>query len=371
MQNNIYQRLGLNAVINAAGKMTALGGSAQASEVAAAQADAAQWHVDLQALRDRAGERIAKYTGAEAGCVSTGAAAGIAIAVAACITGTRLDRIIRLPDSSGLVNRVVLQAGHDVHFGASVEQMIRLGGGAPVSIGWANSVPFELLESALGDGTGTAAFLFVQSHHSIQEQMIALDDCVRACHRRSVPVIVDAAAEEDLQCYIATGADLVTYSGGKAIGGPTAGFICGRRDLIEACELQTRGIARAMKVGKEQIAGLLVALERYVSRDQSVETARRSQLVGEIIRSLTTVDGLSATLMADEAGRGIERIALALTRGNLRDFVRFLAEGSPSIRTRNHHIDDGIVLIDPREITVQHVPAIVARIQAFFATQRK
>ena len=395
MADNIYQRLGLTAVINAAGKMTALGGSAQADNVAEAQAAAAQWHVDLQALRDRAGERIAQFTGAEAGCVTTGAAAGIAVSVAACITGTRLDRVLRLPDSSGLTNRVLLQAGHDVHFGASVAQMIRLGGGVPVIFGWANLVPHELLESALASGTGNvasgnvasgnvasgneasgnvasgnAALVYVQSHHSVQEQMISLPDCIQACHRWNVPVIVDAAAEEDLQRYIAAGADLVTYSGGKAIGGPTVGFICGRRDLIDACELQTRGIARAMKVGKEQIVGLLVALQAYAARDIAQETARRSQLVGNLLGGLANIHGLRAFMQPDEAGRGINRVALAPTGHNgaeLRDLVRYLAAGSPSIRTRNHHIDDGFVLIDPREITAAHVPVIAARIAAFFA----
>ena len=390
MSDNIYQRLGLQAVINGAGKMTALGGTAQGDEVAAAQAEAARWHVDLQALRDRAGERIAHHTGAEAACVTTGAAAGIAIAVAGCITGTHLDRVVRLPDSTGLVNRVLLQAGHDVHFGAAVTQMIRLGGGRPVTLGWANLVPRELLDTALDDAGGTAALVYVQSHHSIQEQMIPLADCVRACHGRNVPVIVDAAAEEDLQRYISAGADLVTYSGGKAIGGPTAGFICGRRDLIAACELQSRGIARAMKVGKEQIAGLLVALDIYAARDQAAEHARRSGLVGDLISALARIDGLQAHVQPDEAGRGIDRVALAVgaapRTGNsstgdsaggtgnvaaLRELVRFLAAGAPGIRTRNHHIDDGFVLIDPREINAGQVPIIIARIAAFFAEGRK
>ena len=368
MTENIYQRWGLTPVINAAGKLTAFGGTAQSDHVAAAQADAAQWHVDMQALRDRAGERIAQCTGAEAGCVTAGAAAGIAIAVAACITGTRLDRIVRLPDSDGLVNRVLLQAGHDIHFGAPLTQMIRLGGGRPVALGWTNLVPAELLDTALSDHAGNAAFVYVQSHHSIQEQMIALADCVLACHRCNVPVIVDAAAEDDLHRYIDAGADLVIYSGGKAIGGPTAGFICGRKDLIDACESQTRGIARAMKVGKEQIAGLLVALETYCARDQTAEAARRAGLVGGLIDALAGIPGLTVARKPDAAGRDIERVAVAVhDRATLLELVRFLAAGTPGIRTRNHHLDDGYVLIDPREIRAEHVTVIAARITAFFA----
>src|SRR4029079_11666567 len=128
--------------------------------------------------------------------------------------------------------------------------------------GWANSVPKTLLDDALVAHADVVAMVYVQSHHAVQEQMVSLADCLSAAHPHHVPVIVDAAAEEDLRRYVELGADLVTYSGGKAIGGPTVGFVAARGNLIDACELQQRGIARAMKVGKEAIVGLLVALEQ-------------------------------------------------------------------------------------------------------------
>jgi D-glucosaminate-6-phosphate ammonia-lyase len=131
MTDSIYRRFGLEPVINAAGKLTALGGTAQADEIAQAQTAAAQAHIDIDALRARAGALIAHHTGAEAATVTTGAAAGLAISVAACITGTSLERVLRIPNADGLSRRVLLQAGHDVNFGASVAQMICLGGGQP------------------------------------------------------------------------------------------------------------------------------------------------------------------------------------------------------------------------------------------------
>src|SRR5512147_1321697 len=158
--------------------MTALGGTAQSDAVARAQADAARSHVDIETLRRRAGELVAHYTGAEAASITPGAAAGIAIAVAACITGTHLDRVLRVPDTDGLRRRVVLQAGHDINFGTSVRQMIQLGGGRAETIGWANSVPKTLLDDALKNHDDIVAVLFVQSHHSVQEQMISLQDCI-------------------------------------------------------------------------------------------------------------------------------------------------------------------------------------------------
>jgi L-seryl-tRNA(Ser) seleniumtransferase/D-glucosaminate-6-phosphate ammonia-lyase len=359
MDGSIYRRFGLEPVINAAGKMTALGGTAQSDEVAQAQAAAARAHIDIEALRKRAGELIAQHSGAQAASVTTGAAAGIAISVAACITGAVLERVVRLPDSDGWSRRVLLQAGHDVNFGAAVTQMICLGGGR------AHIVESTMLDEALR-ANDVVALLFVQSHHSAQQNIAPLDVCIAACHRRQIPVIVDAAAEEDLQRYIAAGADLVTYSGGKAFGGPTVGFIAGRRDLIEACELQQRGIARAMKVGKEQIIGLLVALERYVERDEVAEAARRNALVGQMLSGLHGVAGLKTSRKADEAGRGIDRVALERSDGgDIRELARYLAAGTPSIRLRNHHLA-GMALIDPREIDSHQAQHIVERVRAFF-----
>src|SRR5262245_21963500 len=157
--DDIYRRFGLEPVINAAGKMTALGGTAQADEIAEAQANAARRHIDIETLRKRAGELIARHTGAQAASITTGAAAGIAISVAACITGSDHERIVRLPDSDGWSRRVLLQAGHDVNFGAAVTQMICLGGGRAHVI--ASSQLTESLQAP-----DVVALLFVQSHHS-------------------------------------------------------------------------------------------------------------------------------------------------------------------------------------------------------------
>ena len=366
----IYERFGVTPVINAAGKLTALGGTAQHQDVAQAQAAAARSHVDLAELRARAGELIAAYTGAEAASVTTGAAAGVAITVAAVVAGADPERVARLPDSDGWPNRVLIQGGHWVNFGAPVEQMVRLGGGRPEMVGSAQSVPEELLELALGDDPPAAALMYVQSHHSEQEQMVSLDRCIELAHARDVPVLVDAAAEEDLRRYIALGVDLVTYSGGKAFGGPTVGFIAGRRDLVEACEAQTRGIARPMKVGKEQIVGLLAALERYDANDEAAELERRRRVNATILAALDGIDAVDASIRMDEAGRPIERIALRAVNEAFdpRDLVAFLASGSPSIRMRNHHLDQGIAQLDPREVTEQQATVIAARLREFFAS---
>ena len=346
---NPYSSAGVSTVINAAGKMTALGGTAQNAAVAQAQADAARAHVDLAELRAAAGVRIARSTGAQAASVTPGAAAGIAIGIAAILTGNDIDKVRRVPDVDG-PSEVLIQHGHDINFGADVTQMIRMGGGNPVVFGSAERVTESDLD--LATSAQTAAIVYVKSHHCTQENRLPLETLVG----RGVPVLVDAAADGDLRTYIGAGADLVTYSGGKAIGGPTSGFITGNAALIEACELQQRGIARAMKVGKEQIMGLLTALDS--------EGAEASDVLGKL------QDGLAAfadvSIVDDRAGRPIQRIALRLPDAELKALVQFLRDGEPSIRTRNHQLAEGYVLFDPREVSVGQVPAIIDRVREFF-----
>ncbi len=339
-------------VINAAGKLTALGGSTQSEAVANAQAKAARQQVDLAALRALAGRQIAELTGAEAACVTTGAAAGITISVAALVCGSDDEKVQSLP-LTGQEHPVLLQAGHAINFGASVEQMIRLGGGIPLLLGERTSVPQDALVDALDSDIPVTAFLYVQSHHCVQENMIGLARCIELCRSRQVPVIIDAAAEEDLEYYIAAGADLVTYSGGKAFGGPTTGFIAGRSELIENCERQFQGIARTMKVGKEGIMGLLQALQEYRAMDHGMRHRQLDRINALLLERIEAHPHLIAEAKADEAGRSFSRIAVRLSdhEGNIRDLVRFLKNHRPSIRTRNHHLHQGYLLIDPRELS--------------------
>ncbi len=349
---------GLTAVINAAGKLTALGGSAQTANIAESQALMAQQHVDLAELRNLAAQRIA-----EPACITTGAAAGTAISVAGLITGMNLDLVSQLPGTEQ-EHYVLLQAGHNINFGAPIEQMLRLGGGLPWVLGSTNNVTERLLIDTL-EREEFLALLYVQSHHCVQSNQISLARCVEICHQYNTPVIVDAAAEEDLRRYIATGADLVTYSGGKALGGPTSGFIVGRRDLIAACELQFQGIARTMKVGKEAIVGLLAAMEHYVTESDSVRAARFAENNRLLMEKLEGCSHLHTRRQADEAGRPFERIAVSPVDGDVRDLVNYLRGDTPSIRTRNHHIDEGYLLIDPREMNQVQVTIVAERLKAY------
>lgn len=361
----IYQELGLQRIINASGRMTALGVSVAADETAEALKEASKNFVDIAALIDAAGVKIASYTGGADACPTAGAAAGIAIAVAGCIAKGSIAITQRLPNSDGLPNEIIIQKGHAINFGAPVPQMIALGGGRPVEIGFSNNTHEANLSEMISENT--AALMYVKSHHCVQKGMLSLETMVEVGKSAGIPVIVDAAAEEDLRRYIDTGADLVIYSGSKAIEGPVSGFITGDADLIASCKMQYYGIGRPMKIGKEGIIGLLKALELYAKKD--VDAVRERELEKlELIRSqLEPINGLTCTIQQDPAGRAIDRLRIGVdpevTGMDIVELVKQLSEGDISIRTRNHLVNLGMLEIDPRPLLDGDAQAIVEKIK--------
>lgn len=342
----------LPRIINAAGHLSSLGGGVSHPGLARAIASAVEHvlmrPVDMAALKDRASVAIAAATGAEAGCVTTGAAAGIALSVAACVAGPMKEMVQQLPDIAR--KPVVLQHGHDIDFGAPVAQMIRIGGGTVVIAGSPARVTAGDVERALA---WAAALVFVQSHHVQAPHRLPLAVCLELAHAQGIPVIVDAAAEEDLRAYIAAGADLVIYSGGKALGGlSSSGFVAGRRELVAAVRAQERGLGRAMKVGPEQVVSVILALDAYgreVHDDGAILAALQEGLAG--------VEGAAFALADDEAGRAIRR--LEVRTPDAPRVVAALREGEPPIYVRAHHAGEGRFAIDPRNVALDDVPVIV------------
>lgn len=370
----IHDELGLPTAVNANGKMTALGGSTLSEDVIAAMGEAARSHVDMDRLLQTAGRELARAAGTEDACPTTGAAAGIAIAVAALVAGTDVGRVERLPDPGGAPHEVVLPKGHAVHFGAPVRQMIALGGGRPVEAGSVNKARPEHLAAAVNDRT--AALLYVQSHHTAGKGTASLAETVAVGRAHGVPVIVDAAAEEDLRAWPATGADLVVYSGGKAVGGPTSGMICGPARLITACRAQYGGIARPMKVGKETVLGLLRAVREHAARaaDAPAEGERQRTRMAALAERLDALPGLAAEVARDEAGRNIHRARLTVDPAAAgRDAAALAAElaaGDPPIFLRDHHAAQGRLAIDPRSLTADEESLLERRLTELLAGPR-
>lgn len=365
-KETIYQRLGLRRAINAAGKMTALGGSAVAPEVAQAMAEAGQDYVDIAELLRVAGERVAEATGAEAGFVTSSASAGVVLGTAACVARGDPARTESLPHPPGPPHRIIIQRGHSVHYGASILQMMAMAGAEVVEIGNTNRTLLHQLSSALDERT--AGVMFVISHHTVQSGMLPLETVIELAHAESVPVVVDAGAELDLRKYIAAGADLVIYSGQKGIEGPASGLVAGKERWVAACAQQNSGIGRAMKIGKEGIVGALVALQRALARDEAREADAQAAAAQLMAVQLTGLPGAIARVVTDPV-RPISRVRVTVEAGVARltgrELVGKLEAHDPSIRTRNHALEHGSFEIDFRTLRDGEAEQIVAALKQY------
>ncbi|MFS0780411.1 DgaE family pyridoxal phosphate-dependent ammonia lyase [Bacillus sp. 1P06AnD] len=367
----IFKEMGLRQVINASGKMTALGATAVNDVIAEALKNGAQEYVIMDELMVKAGEDIAGHTGAEDGCPTGGAAAGIAISVAAVIAGEDLSLIERLPASEGLKNEIIIQKGHLIHFGGNIGQMITLGGGMVKEVGCANEVLLEHIEGAINERT--AALFYVKSHHAIQKGMVAVEKMLEIAERHQLPLIVDGAAESDFRQFTEMGVPIAIYSGGKALGGPTCGFISGDSRYMEACRKQYKGIGRAMKVGKEDIAALLMALDHY--DEQGMPEDEQKKKMESLCMKLENVPGIAARLIQDEAGRPIYRAELTIeadTAGiSAKEIAKKLEAGNPAIFLRNYYANVGRMQVDPRPLLPGQEYQIVERIIEIVGTGEK
>lgn len=315
----VYDQLGVRPIINACGTLTRIGGSRMAHEVLAAMTEAAASFVHIDELQARAGKAIAEITGAEAGYVTTGAAAGLALATAACVAGLDVGKMDRLPDTTGMKNEIVVQRGHRNAY----DHGIRAAGIKFVEVGYlgypgaGGTMPWQI-DEAITERTAAVACPILDTPGTITLPRVA-----EIAHAKGVPVIVDAAAElpprSNLRRFITEGADLVTFSGGKAIGGPQAsGILAGRADLIASVALQHQdmdvreetwnrrdliaggtvrgiphqGFGRAMKVGREEIVGLITALKRYAAGSDEDDAARWSESLIGIAALAGEIDGV-------------------------------------------------------------------------------
>ncbi len=384
MAVSIYERLGVRPLINAAGDLTRLGGTLMEPEVLAAMAEAAGAFVQIGELQERAGLVIAGVTGAEAGYVTSGAAAGLVLGTAACLTGTDQARMRALPNTSSFPrHRVLIQASHCTGY----ERMFGVCGAAVATVGDEEELAAEL---ARGD---VAAVAFI---HERVERGVPIEQVVELARTHDVPVIVDAAAAlpppENLRRYTAAGADLVAFSGGKALHGPQAsGILCGRADLIRAVALQHQdmdvdpglfggpvpghGLGRPMKVGKEEIAGAVAALELYARRDHAAERRRWKADMRLVADALADVPGVRARYAFPLPNRRpLPCVLIELDQSKLGqtavDVLRALEAGDPPIVLNDHQADRGVIMVYPSNLRPGEASLVADRLLAALAPSR-
>jgi L-seryl-tRNA(Ser) seleniumtransferase len=378
---SVYARFGVPTVINACGTVTRLSGGRMHPEVAAAMVAATSDCVDMLDLQAAACRVIARVTGAQAGIVTSGASAGILLGAAACLAGLDPARMNRLPEvADGRNEFIVVRSQRNMY-----DRALLVAGGRIVEVGIADrysgpgvrdAAPWEI---AAAITPNTAGIYYLAHPHSLPP----LPDVAAVARENRVPLLVDAAAQlpptDNLRRFLSQGADLVAFSGGKAIGGPQAsGILCGRADLVGSALLQMldldvfpelwrvpaefaslrqlpglphHGIGRSCKIGKEQIVGLLVALERFVAAD-----ATEWRNILETIVS-TAGDAVQARIL--DTPMPILEIATTNTDA----LAAHLAANDPPIQCSLGRRDEGVLLFSPAALTVEQAAIIGERLR--------
>jgi L-seryl-tRNA(Ser) seleniumtransferase len=363
---SIYEKIGVRPIVNARGATTAIGGTLMPPQVVAAMADASQAFVVVDDLNAAVGARLAEVAGAEAGYVTSGSAAGMVLAAAACIAGDDPVRIRRLPDSDGWANEIVIHRGHRIDY----DQMFRVGGGRLVEIGFPARTETWVLERAIGERTAAVAWI---DSPNVSAGALDFDVVVAIAHARDVPVIVDAASTlppvDHLRRWIRRGADLVIYSGGKGIRGPQdSGLLAGRKDLIEAARLNGNphaAIGRGMKVSKEAMVGLWVALDLFLHTDHEADYRAHKDQAEAIAAGLADRGDVRTEIEADWDAwpAPIIRILPRSGRWHPKTVHDALQRGDPPIHVNLER--DGL-MISTHCLLPGDVEAILARLGTLF-----
>jgi L-seryl-tRNA(Ser) seleniumtransferase len=392
---SIYETWGLEPIINAAGAGTRLGGAPMPAAVLEAFVAAAREAVPLDQLQAAASRAIAAATGAEAGLVTSGAAAALTLGTAAILTSYDLGRMERLPHCAGFPHEFVVareqRNGYDHAVRAAGARLVevgfdevRAGAGVRRAEAWEYEAAF---------GPQTAGIFYVYD----PQARPPLAELVARAHARGLAVLVDAAGElpprSNLRDILATGADLVAFSGGKAIRGPQAtGLLCGRRDLVGAAALQMldmddhpelweppaelidprrlagiprHGIGRAMKVSKEQIAALLVALQLFTSGAYDAELPTQRRRLEQVAAALAELPVRCRVIVPDD-GQSVPLLEITLEEAALGrsalEVCRRLRRGRPAVQVGHGLLHEGKLIINPMHLDEERTALLIRRL---------
>jgi L-seryl-tRNA(Ser) seleniumtransferase len=395
----VFDTLKVTTIINAKGTATRLSGGIMRSEVSAAMVEASQHCVDMAELQAAASREIAKATGAEAGYVAAGASACLLLAAAACMAGLDPGRMARLPDTRGMKNEIIMIRSQRNFY----DHAIRAAGATIIEVG----LPDRYAGAGVRDAesweiedaiTERTAAIFYVTDAAAQPSSKAVTAIAK---KHSLPVIVDAAAQlppqSNLRRFIAEGADLVAYSGGKALGGPQAsGILCGRKDLIMAAALQhldldiyedmwdppkslidkrklkgtpQTGIGRSCKVGKEEIVGLLTALRLFIAEGDAARHARWMERLAPIADSLKASKHCRIEIENADNKGAVPQLVITLTKpsASAATAIAKLIKGSPSVHVDPARRNLDQLVINPLCFEKTNAPVISKRILAAIA----
>jgi L-seryl-tRNA(Ser) seleniumtransferase len=355
-KRDFFKEMNVRTFINAAGTYTTLTASLMPREVMEAMDYASRYYVSLPELQDAVGARIASMLGAEAAMVTSGAAGALTVGTAACITGKDHKAILQLPDLTGLKSEVLMQKSHRYGY----DHAVRATGIKMVEIETA-----EELDRAVN--AKTAMMLFFNANDPVGQ--IKIEEWVRLGKKHGVPTFNDASADtppvENLSKYIKMGFDLVTFSGGKGICGPqSAGLLYGRKDLIEAARLNTSPysdtLARGMKVNKEEMVGMLVALELFMKRDHDADFKEYERRAGVIAKAVEKMPTVETEVKVPPIANHVPHLHIRWDQSKIRitppELMKRMREGQPSIElsptTNKTELVVGVWMMQPGETDI-------------------
>ena len=351
-----YKDLQVRPFINASGTITTLGGSLMAEEVMDAMREAAGSFIDLIELNEKAGAYLARRIGVEAVAISCGAASGMQLCAAACLTGPNPDRVSKLPYTDGWKKEFIISLV-DRH--TYIHQGIEACGGQLVRVGTESVVTTEDLISGISDRTRAIV------HFLGKQSMEQLREVAAGAMAKGIPVIVDAAAElpprSNLTSILEAGASLVVFSGGKGIGGPqNSGLVLGTKTLVDAVRMNGSpysGIGRGMKVGKEEIIALVNAVDRFLERTDETDWNTWNRRAQTIARALVGLPKVKAYVLSEgqpAAPDFAPRAYIEVEDAKAQEVIRALRAGDPSIviRSTTEHIVVDPMTLQPGEVEI-------------------
>lgn len=359
-----FKELGIRPFINAAGTYTTLTASLMQPECVEAMQYASRMFVRLEEVQDAVGKRIAQILETESAMVTSGAAGALTVGTAACVAGDNPEFIRRLPDVTGMKNEVIVQKSHRYGY----DHAVRTCGIKFVEVETADE-----LERAVN--SRTAMMLFYNNNDPVGQ--IKSPEFVKLGKKHNIPTFTDASADvppvENLTRYTRMGFDLVTFSGGKGICGPqSAGILAGRKDLIRAARLNTSpysdSIGRGMKVNKEEMLGMMVALDNFAKRDHQAEWTEWEKRIGILKDSISNFKSLTAETFVPEIANHVPHLRIKWDAAALKitpeEVVKQLRAGDPSIEATPSAKDElvfAVWMLQPGEtqIVARRVRAIL------------
>jgi uncharacterized pyridoxal phosphate-dependent enzyme len=342
LKKDYFKELGIRTFINAAGTYTSMTGSLMPKEVIDAISYGSLEYVNLDELQDKVGERIAQLLNCEYATVSSGCFGAMSIAMAGVMSGKDPKKIKQLPDVSGLKHEVILQESHSIGYSQALTNV----GAKLIKVKTS-----EELEKAINKKTAMLWFLNANTDNG----EIKWEEFVSLGKKHNIPTFIDCAADvppvENLFKFTRMGFDMVAFSGGKGLRGPqSAGLLLGRRNYIEAARLHTppRGetIGRGMKVNKEEVLGMLAALELYLARDHKAEWKMWEEQINLISNSAKSIDGVQTIIHVPPHANHVPSLKIRwdenkvkITPNKVREKLR---NGTPSIETVGNKNEIGI-----------------------------